>query len=299
MKKTVILIFTCLLFLPLSMRGDDNVTFEVPDSLVEKVRSVMEGKSMIVPNPDYFDRNEKVVIGGDTVPMIIEQRNFGRYDRGLFNYIFIPKGQWQLGLTASYGEFNTDDLQFLDLFTDFDFSGHTFSIKPYVAYFIGNNISVGMRFGYSSAKASVDNLQVDIDDDINFDIHDAFYRDESYTAAAMLRQYIGLARKGRFGVFNEVELSFSSGKSRFHRLYSGEPTDTRNTYMDARLTFSPGLCVFMTKNLSFNVSFGVFGFYIRNEKQTVNNEPRGNRFSSGANFRFNIFNINLGLGVHI
>ena len=53
------------------------------------------------------------------------------------------------------------------------------------------------------------------------------------------------------------------------------------------------------KNVSFNVSFGVFGFYLRNEKQTVNGEPLGNRFTSGANFKFNIFNINFGIGVHI
>lgn len=69
--------------------------------------------------------------------------------------------------------------------------------------------------------------------------------------------------------------------------------------MQARLSFSPGVCVFIMKNVSFNVSFGVFGFYLRNEKQTVNGEPLGNRFTSGANFKFNIFNINFGIGVHI
>lgn len=53
------------------------------------------------------------------------------------------------------------------------------------------------------------------------------------------------------------------------------------------------------KNVSFNVSFGVVGFYLRNERQWINDEPAGNRFSSGANFRFNLFNINFGLGVHI
>ena len=39
--------------------------------------------------------------GNDTVSMILKQRNFGRYDRGLHNYLFIPKGRWEVGLTAS------------------------------------------------------------------------------------------------------------------------------------------------------------------------------------------------------
>ena len=53
------------------------------------------------------------------------------------------------------------------------------------------------------------------------------------------------------------------------------------------------------KNVSCHISFGVFGFYLRNEKQRENDEETGNRFTSGANFRFNIFNINFGLGIHI
>lgn len=272
---------------------------QVPDSLVDGFREVIEGKSMIVSRPAAFDLNEKTIVRGDTVPMILKQKNLGRFDRGLFNYLFIPKGTWQFGLTAAYGEFSTDDLRMLDLFTDLDFKGHTFSIKPYLSYFLSNNLSAGLRFGYTSSKASLGSLNVDFDDDVNFQLQDVFFRDESYTAAMMLRQYIGLARRGRFGVFNEVELSFSSGRSRFSRLYGGEPVDTRTTYSEAKLTFSPGLCVFMTRNLSFNVSFGVFGFYLRNEKQTVNGEERGDMFTSGANFRFNIFNINFGLGVHI
>ena len=270
----------------------------VPDSLVDPVQKILDGKGSVRIAPK-FDPEEMTIVRGDTVPMVLKSRNLGRYDRGLFNYLFIAKGTWQFGLTAAYGEFNTKDLRGFDLFSDFDFAGHTLSIKPYVAYFFNNNMSLGLRLGYTDSKASLGSLSVDFDDDINFDLHDIKYRDEAYTAALMFRQYIGLARKGRFGVFNEAELAFSSGKSDFDRPYGGKPGNTHTTYMDARLTFSPGLCVFMTKNLSFNVSFGVFGFYLRNEKQVHGDGESSNRFSSGANFRFNIFNINFGLGVHI
>lgn len=273
--------------------------FFIPDSLTSQVESVLEGYSKIVRDDSKVDPNEKVIVNGDTVNLIIKDKNLGRFDRGLFNYIYIPKGSWHFGLTASYGEFNSDDLQVLDLLTDFDFTGHTFSIKPSVSYFIKNNLSVGMRLGYTSSKATLGSMVVDFDEDLNFDISDVYYRNESYTAALTLRHYIGLSRGGRFGVFNEVELAFSSGNGDFRRKYNREPKNTHMTSMDARINFSPGLCVFIMKNVSFNISFGVFGYYLKNEKQITDGVESGNRFTSGANFKFNLFNINFGLGVHI
>lgn len=268
----------------------------VPDTLVPLIQDVMRGKSQIVSrhfNSDY------TIINGDTVCEVLHERNLGRFDRKLHSYIFIPRKQWQFGVTASYGEFSAKDLQLLDMLEDFDFAGHTFSIKPYISYFFADNQSIGVRLGYTESKGTLASLAVDFDDDINFEIKDAMYRNTSYTAAVMYRSYIGLARRGRFGVFNEVDLSFSSGESDFNRLIGGTPRQTHTTYMESRLSFSPGLCCLIMKNVSFNVSFGVVGFYLRNEKQSVNGESVGNRFSSGANFRFNIFNINFGLGIHI
>lgn len=124
-----------------------------------------------------------------------------------------------------------------------------------------------------------------------------FPRALSYSAAFTVAQYIGLSRRGRFGVYNEVELAFESGNSEFQRPYNGELRTTHTTSTQARLNFSPGLQVFIMRNVAFHVSFGVFGFYFKNEKQRENDEETGNRFSSGANFRFNIFNINFGIAV--
>ena len=63
----------------------------------------------------WAENNKKVIVDGDTVSMIIPERNYGRYDRGLFNYLYLPKGDWAFGFTASYGELNTDDVQVLSM----------------------------------------------------------------------------------------------------------------------------------------------------------------------------------------
>lgn len=271
----------------------------VPDSLSQPVADVIAGKTGPVVRLREYDDKELVTFRGDTIPMMLRDRNFGRFDRGLFNYLFIPKGVWQIGMTASYGEISTKDLEILDLMSDVDISGRIFSIRPYFSYFIRNNLSVGMRFAYTSGRGNIDSFQVDIDDDMNFNLKDIMYRSESYSASLTLSQYFGIARRGRFGVFNEVELAFASGNSDFRRPYNGEPKLTHTTTTQASLNFSPGLSVFMMDQVAFNVSFGVFGFYLKNEKQKVDGIDSGDRFTSGANFRFNIFNINFGIAVSI
>lgn len=124
----------------------------VPDSLAGDLERVMRGRSEIVPRVPEPE-NDLVIVDGDTVSQIIKSRNLGRFDRGLFNYLFIPKGRWQLGVTASYGKFKTEDLDILSLVSNLDLDISSFAIRPYVSYFIRNNLSAGMRFGYTNSKA--------------------------------------------------------------------------------------------------------------------------------------------------
>lgn len=267
------------------------VTVSVCAQVVRKDSTAAQRRQLI--------ESELVTVNGDTTSIILPEHNFGRYDRGLFNYLFVPKGKWAFGLTASYGEFNSDDIQILSIVNNFTFKGKLYSINPTVAYFIRHNQSIGLKTTYSRGVADLGNLTVDIDDDMNFSIRDVYYVNETYAMGAFYRNFVGLGRGGRFGVFNEVDLMFQTGASRFKRLYNDEPKNTHTTITQASLNFSPGLCVFIQQNVAFNVSFGVFGLKWRREHQVTNGTDEGTRFSSGANFRFNIFNISLGMMVVI
>ncbi len=246
-----------------------------------------------------LDSIPRVIVDGDTVPIIIPQKNYGRFDRGLFNYIFIPKGKWGFGITASYGELNTEDIQVLSVLKDLDFSGKMYSVKPYLSYFLASNQSIGLRFNYTRGIADLGHLSVNFSDDLDFSIRDVSYYQQSFSVSTFYRNYVGLDRGGRFGVFNEVDLSFGTGSSRFKRIYNDAPRDTRTLISKGALNFSPGVCVFIQDFAAFNVSFGVFGINWQKEKQTTDGVDEGSRVTSGANFRFNIFNINFGLMVVI
>lgn len=242
---------------------------------------------------------QMVIVGNDTVSNIIPEKNYSRYDRGLLNYLYIPKGDWAFGLTAACGNFDADDVQVLSVLSDFDFNGKIYTIKPTVAYFFKNNQSIGVRLSYTNASASIGSLSVDFDDDLDFSLNDVSYDSKQYGISLFYRKYIGLDQKRRFGFFNDVDLAFGWGESQFKRSYSNELRDTHTTMTEASLNFSPGVCVFVVENVSFNLSFGVFGIHFTNEEQETNGVEEGSRFSSGANFKFNLLNINFGLNVHI
>lgn len=243
--------------------------------------------------------DEQVIVGNDTISIIIPQNNYGRYDRGLYNFLFIPKGQWSFGLTASYGEFNTRDVELLSMIKDLDLGLKAYSLKPSISYAIRSNQTVGLKFNYTRMTGDLGSLSLDIDDDLSFTIGDISYYSQTYSAGIFYRNYVGLGKAKRFGVFNEIDISFGSGSSRFKRKYNDVVRDTRTYITEASLNFSPGLCVFIMDNVSFNVSFGVFGLKMKHERQLTDGIEEGSRWSSGANFKFNIFNIAFGMAVHI
>lgn len=283
---------------------------ELPDSVAEVLhdtKQVVGSDSIVkvvIPHTpivelDAENNLNKVIVGNDTVSVILPGKNYSRFDRGLLNYLFVPRGQWIFGATASYGEFNTEDVRLLSFMKDFDFKGKTMSVHPYGAYFFRSNQCAGLKLGFSRNIFDLESLSVDFDEDINFTLKNIEYSTDNYSAALFYRFYVGLDNNRRFAVFNEVDLKFAAGYGKFIREYNGEPRDTRTKSTEVNLNFSPGLCIFVHDYVSFNMSFGVFGFYFKNEKQTTNTVEEGKRFSSGANFKFNIFNLNMGIAVHI
>ncbi|MDE6379319.1 MAG: hypothetical protein K2L11_02510 [Muribaculaceae bacterium] len=269
----------------------------IPDGNISDVESVLTGKApQLQSKPDL---SEMTYWRGDSIPMALPTKRLGRYDRKLYNWLIYPKGLWHIGLTANYGELNTEDMEILTLINDIDLKGKIYSIKPSVSYFLRNNLCVGMRLAFTKGDMAVNSFKVDIDEDMSFDLHDIKYTSDSYSAAVFLQQYFGLSRRGRFAVFNEAEVSIGTGSSHFIRPFDGNIRDTRTKTQTFNINYSPGVSIMMMKNAAFNLSFGIFGFHLKDEKQWENGEESGSRFTSGINFRFNLFNINFGVSIII
>lgn len=270
----------------------------IPDGNLTQVQSLLNG-DLPTRSKSALNLNEMTYWRGDSIPMALPTKRLGRFDRKLYNWLIYPKGLWHIGLTANYGELSTDDSEFLSLIQDVDLKGKIYSIKPSVSYFLRNNVCVGLRLAFTKGDMAINSFKVDIDEDMSFDLHDIKYTSDSYSAAVFIQQYFGLSRRSRFAVFNEAEVSVGTGNSHFIRPFDGELRDTRTKNQSFNINYSPGVSIMMMKNAAFNLSFGIFGFHLKDEKQWENGEEAGSRFTSGINFRFNLFNINFGVSIII
>lgn len=284
----------CLLFcmgcLQMKAQVVDSVSVVRGDSLV-KYKLVVVHDTVYVPIPET-----KMPVDSS---LIIYTKPVGRYDRGITNYRFIPKNKWIGGMTVSVFNFESDNSRLLfSLLKDIDLNLRTLSVKPFVGYAIKDNTVVGLKFGYSRISGGIDNLALNIED-LDIALKDIKYTDDSYSFSLFHRSYIGLDPKGLFGLFNETTLGYSMGSTRFSRGADETLKYTDTSINQLKVGINPGIAIFIMPNVGAEVSFGVAGFTYNWEKQKKSSGETGKRTNSGANFKINLFNINIGLTVCI
>ena len=294
MKIKLWYIVWCLLFcvgcLQMKAQVVDSVAVTRGDSLM-KYKLVVVHDTVYVPIPEA-----KMPVDSSR---IIYTKPVGRYDRGITNYRFIPKNKWIGGVTVSVFNFESDNSRLLfSLLKDIDLNLRTLSVKPFVGYAIKDNTVVGLKFGYSRISGGIDNLALNIED-LDIALKDIKYTDDSYSFSLFHRSYIGLDHKGLFGLFNETTLGYSTGSTRFSRGADETLKYTDTSINQVRVGINPGIAIFIMPNVGAEVSFGVAGFTYNWEKQKKSSGEAGKRTNSGANFKINLFNINIGLTVCI
>ena len=294
MKIKLWYIVWCLLFcvgcLQMKAQVVDSVAVTRGDSLM-KYKLVVVHDTVYVPIPEA-----KMPVDSSR---IIYTKPVGRYDRGITNYRFIPKNKWIGGVTVSVFNFESDNSRLLfSLLKDIDLNLRTLSVKPFVGYAIKDNTVVGLKFGYSRISGGIDNLALNIED-LDIALKDIKYTDDSYSFSLFHRSYIGLDSKGLFGLFNETTLGYSTGSTRFSRGADETLKYTDTSINQLKVGINPGIAIFIMPNVGAEVSFGVAGFTYNWEKQKKSSGETGKRTNSGANFKINLFNINIGLTVCI
>lgn len=283
-------LFFCIGCLQMKAQEVDSVSVARGDSLV-KYKLVVVHDTVYVPIPEA-----KMPIDSSR---IIYTKPVGRYDRGITNYRFIPKNKWIGGVTVSVFNFESDNSRLLfSLLKDIDLNLRTLSVKPFVGYAIKDNTVVGLKFGYSRISGGIDNLALNIED-LDIALKDIKYTDDSYSFSLFHRSYIGLDPKGLFGLFNETTLGYSTGSTRFSRGADETLKYTDTSINQLKVGINPGIAIFIMPNVGAEVSFGVAGFTYNWEKQKKSSGETGKRTNSGANFKINLFNINIGLTVCI
>lgn len=253
--------------------------------------------TIIIRDTVYIDTRDKEIKSED-VAKLIPEKSIGRFDRGILNYRLIEKGKWMGGLTFSFINYESEEGSLLySMLGDFDANFSIKAFNPYVGYAIKDNSVVGVKFGYNRVIGDLGNIDLNLGSDMSFSIGNMRYSEDLYSIGLFYRSYIGLDSSGMFGLFNETHLTYKRGHSNFTngKSDSADITNTETTINELRIGINPGVAVFITKNVSAEMSFGVAGFKYRSERQNNSLGEEGKRDTSGADFKINILNINIGL----
>ena len=229
-----------------------------------------------------------------------------RIDRAIDKSAFAYKNEWMCGVTASYATLSSDDSDIALVVENLQFGGRIVSVKPFFGYFYRDNLAIGARFGYTNTDANFDGANVNLGNFINgiefsTDGIALGYLSHAYSFALFHRAYVPLDRRGRFGVFGELELMGSYGRSQFDFMYNNELSTSISDTYKVKFNFNPGVAAYIFPNVCATVSFGLGGLQYNHIKQfdAEMNPTGGTRDFSKLRFRLNITEINIGVTVHL
>ena len=237
--------------------------------------------------------------GSDEEPPLTDAQR--RRQRGLTDVstIFVPKGQWVFGGTASYSTHTNDSYQFL-IVEGIGSEGYNFKVSPMIAYALGNNMALGGRFIYARTLLKLDSANLSFGDDetgTDIRVRDFYALRSSYQAALIWRQYIPLGKSKRFALFNEMSLTGGGVQAKF-----ANDAPVKGTYergYEFSFGLSPGIVAFATTNMAVEVNVGVMGITYNHTRQVHNQVVVGTRSTSMMNFKVYIFSIGLGAAFYL
>ena len=221
-----------------------------------------------------------------------------RINRGIHDKVFIPKHTWMVGGTISYNEHDEDNYNLLVL-KDVSGEGYTFKFNPYAAYFIRDNMAVGIRLGYNRTYLDLDNFNLDLGDDLNITLTDLYYIQQKYEVGAFLRTIMPIGNSKIFGLFNDVRLNYGYTRTKDS---TGSDTEYDGTFAithSLEIGMSPGLTAFITDWAAVEVSLNLMGFKFKWQDQTTNQVETGSYNTTSGNFKINLFSINIGMTFYL
>ena len=194
-----------------------------------------------------------------------------RQERGLTDThnLFVPKGQWIFGGTASYSTHTNKGYQFL-VIEGINSKGYTFRVSPMIAYAFRDNMALGGRFIYSRTLLKLDNAELHFGNEetgTNIVARDFYSLKQTYSAAAIWRQYIPLGRNKRFALFNEMSLAAGGTQARFAN--DSPVKGTYETGYTLSLGISPGIVAFATNNMAVEVTGSIPGICFESDPGMV------------------------------
>jgi len=209
---------------------------------------------------------------------------------------FIPEGNFAVGIQFGTLDLNSDNSGILLVINPITAKGRVSMIAPFVEYAYKDDRGAGARISYTSGNASVNNITMDLlNEGMAFDLKDVSAGITLLDATVFHRNYFALDPKSRVAVVTEFALSAGRGHSEFN---TGGEAMTRADYLNAKLSFSPGLSFFIMNNISITATVSMASLSYNKVDCFNDNEKTGSRDKFGADVGIDILGLWFGAAFH-
>ena len=221
-----------------------------------------------------------------------------RFSRNMEQIVFVPKGQWVAGFSADYSQNKYDNYQFLVL-ENITGNNYNFKVSPMLCYTVKDDLGLGGRFSYSRMRTKISSADLVLSSEDSFDVDNAYIITQNYNTTALLRNYMSIGKSTRFGIVNEVHITYGLSES---KITNGSGTDFTGSFMrthSVSIGVQPGLMMFLNNYSALEVNVGVLELGYSKNKQITDQVHISNTTMKSANFKVNLFSISIGVAFYL
>ena len=210
------------------------------------------------------------------------------------NHLIAPKGEWQCGLSVMYADFNSDNLDYMLVLNGLSAKASMLRIAPEAAYTFKDNHAIGLRFQYTKAGGMLDGVTADLLGNMSLPVENIGGTTLSMGASVFERSYIGIDKRGRFGIILDYVLGYTRSKSQF-----AAAEGTYSVKQKGHLGFAPGVVYFPMNNISIQASVSIAELSYNHVTAYESGLVSGTRSAWKAQASLNVLNLNFGLTIHL
>lgn len=209
--------------------------------------------------------------------------------------VFIPKGIVAAGIAAGYNNYNASEgANLVGLATNADGKVALFNAQVHAAWFVKDDLAIGISFGYGST--SVDGNSLNLMDLI--EVSDRHVRREIYDASLTLRRYLSIFDSQTFGLFVEGRLTGGRGYFKNYEIIERGKVGNYSDIYSVGLGAYAGAAAFITDRVSFEVSLPIVSAGMKWSKQIESQEKESSFDSRNVSAKPNLLGLSMGVVFH-
>ncbi len=218
--------------------------------------------------------------------------------RGMANRqaVYIEKGTRSVGLSFGYDSWKADGengYDLLGMIKELEGNVTLGDVSASGAWFIKDNMSVGLRIGYTDTRVSFDSTLI-----ATIEQPDRNISRQTVNGALTCRGYLPLFDGRILALFFEGRLSGSTGYNKSYRVTEKGKEGSYSDIWSASVGLYPGISVFATDNISFEVQLPLVEGGCQWQKQDSTEGGDGTLNHSFVHFKPSLLGLRMGMVFH-